>query len=86
MTRHRWDHDKEKRLAACESPDGNGRTERPCERCGLIKVTVHPPQGLPWREWRTKEGYPWQGEMTPPCVAQTVPEIASETTAEVIAV
>ncbi len=30
----------------------NTKTERICEVCGLIKVTMHPPGGaLPWREW-----------------------------------
>lgn len=86
--KHRWDHDKEKRLAACESPDGNGRTERPCERCGLIKITVRPPDGRPWREWRLMEGGSRIIHPTLPmeCSGPAEPEIVSETTAEVIAI
>lgn len=44
------------------------RTERTCVHCGLVKITVHPPQGWPWREWRTREGKRWEGENTPPCL------------------
>lgn len=44
------------------------RTERTCALCGLVKITVHPPQGWPWREWRTREGKRWEGENTPPCL------------------
>lgn len=44
------------------------RTERSCALCGLVKVTVHPPQGFPWREWRTRDGKVWRGDATPPCL------------------
>lgn len=67
--RHRWNSIEVKRIAACDSPDGNERTERTCAFCGLVKITVHPPAGFAWREWRTKDGSKWQGECTPPCVA-----------------
>lgn len=46
------------------------RTERACALCGLVKVTVHPPVGFPWREWRMRDGKTWQGDATPPCVDQ----------------
>lgn len=64
----------EKRIPASESHDGNERTERACERCGLVKITVHPPYGFPFRQWRTVAGEKWQGELTPPCIAVIVAE------------
>ena len=91
MTRHRWNYDLENRLAACESPDGNGRTERTCmnEGCGLVRITVHASGGKEcWRAWRTQTGHEWQGEKTPPCLGKATParpEAVAETTAEVIA-
>lgn len=66
---HKWDRDDERRIPHSEAVDGNGRTERRCVRCGMVKITVHPPQGLPWREWRTAAGERWQGHLTPPCLA-----------------
>lgn len=51
---HKWN--MEHRIPACESPDGNERTERTCPFCMLVKITVHPPRGVAWREWRTKDG------------------------------
>ena len=60
---HHWN--LEHRIPACESPDGNERTERTCPFCGLTKVTVHAPRGLPWREWRTKDGRMLIGGNTP---------------------
>jgi hypothetical protein len=32
------------------------QTERTCKRCKLVKITVHPPEGGGWREWRWGEG------------------------------
>jgi hypothetical protein len=66
--RHRWNEGTENRIPACETADGNDRTEKTCALCGLVKITVHPPQGLPWREWRTKAGGMWAGQATPPCI------------------
>lgn len=54
MNKHKWN--LEHRIPAVESPDGNERTERKCPECGLVKITVHPPYGQAWREWRTKDG------------------------------
>ena len=51
-------------------PDGNARTLRFCSECGMVKVTVHPIRGLAWREWRTKDGKVWVGELTPPCLEE----------------
>jgi hypothetical protein len=72
--RHDWVNGIERRLAACDSADGNGRTEKTCALCGLVKVTVHYPQGLPGREWITASGEVWVGNATPPCI----PKIPSE--------
>lgn len=68
MTKHRWDKVPTK-IAATESADGNARTERECMFCGLTKITVHPPVGMPWREWRTRGGEILRGAATPECVA-----------------
>lgn len=58
------------------------RTERTCSFCGMVKITVHPPQGWPWREWRTREGKRWEGERTPPCLSERNPEtLETKTTA-----
>ena len=67
---HRWNDTPPVRLAAESFPDGNARTEKTCPKCGLVKITVHPPHGFPWREWRTREGKIWHGASTPPCLVQ----------------
>lgn len=47
---------------------GCEQSERQCEQCGMIKITVHPPQGFPWREWRhPKSPKQFTGSNTPPC-------------------
>lgn len=44
------------------------RTERACAHCPLIRITMHPPHGLPWREWRHRDSEArWQMTTTPPC-------------------
>ena len=90
MTRHSWDHNNPKRFPACESPDGNGRTERYClnEGCGLVKITAVSSEAA-WWEWRTPDGYSWRGQTEPPCAgkpAPTQPQIAASSKAEVVAV
>lgn len=32
--------------------DRHPQTERTCSVCGVVKVTVHAPDGEAWREWR----------------------------------
>jgi hypothetical protein len=61
--KHRWT--LEARIPACESPDGNDRTERTCPWCSTVMITVHPAHGLAFRRWRTKAGA--EGETRPPC-------------------
>lgn len=64
--KHHWVG--EHRIPACDSFDGNERTERGCPLCGLVKITVHPSDGsFPWREWRTAKGERLRGQATPPC-------------------
>lgn len=71
--KHRWDYDNEKRIPASESPDKNGRTERTCLLCRMVKITVHVPRGYPEREWRTAAGDVWRGDATPPCLDLVMP-------------
>lgn len=58
MMRHRWsapsrtEHD----------------TNRTCERCGLIRVTRHEPNALPWTEWY-RDGQRVPAAKTPACEA-----------------
>ena len=66
--RHRWPKEGV-HIAALDSRNGNDQTERACLKCGLIRITVHPPAGLPWVEWRRPGSrLQFPGE-TPPCCA-----------------
>jgi len=73
---HAWNAIPIKFLSAVDEhgnrqfPDGNARTLRTCSQCDMVKVTVHPPHGNAWREWRTKDGKVWVGELTPPCLTE----------------
>lgn len=68
---HRWN--LENRIPACETVDGNERTEKKCPWCGLVKITVHPAHGLAWREWRLKDGRQLIGGNVPHgCVSERV--------------
>lgn len=62
---HRWGP---RMLVNDGTVHGCEQSERTCLRCGLVRVTVHPPQGLPWREWRPEGGPQMQFTNTPPCV------------------
>jgi hypothetical protein len=72
--RHRWPKEGEPgivRLHGSEFKDGNHRTEKQCCLCGLIKITVHQAGGnRAWREWRTKHGQTYVGDLTPPCFGE----------------
>lgn len=66
VRRHSWNF--EHSIPACESADGNNRTEKTCVYCRLVKVTVHPSDGsFPWREWRDRNGKRIWGQKTPEC-------------------
>lgn len=62
---HKWDQVPTYRLPS-DSGDGNERNERACQACGLTKITVIPPQGIPWRRWRWPGGEEFGGS-TPQC-------------------
>lgn len=64
--RHKWGDPV--RIAGHDTHDGNDRTERTCALCKIVKITVHPPVGNAWREWRTKDGMTAVLTMTPPCL------------------
>jgi hypothetical protein len=53
-------------------------TERTCQRCGLVKITIHPPHGFPWIEWRKGTAPQIQLSTTPPCVPAEEPIAASQ--------
>lgn len=52
--RHEWGDGVS--VPATDTPNGCDQTERVCARCGLVKITVHPPGAQPWRAWRLPEG------------------------------
>jgi hypothetical protein len=64
MTRHRW-HASVIRIAECV--DGNARSIRCCQRCGMLRITVHPPHGYPWLEFENADGRVLKQAHTPPC-------------------
>lgn len=85
-TRHRWNNGTERRIPACESPDGNDRTEKTCSICGLVKITVHGPNNRHWPRFRMGDGLEGQVDGTPPCLgAASELEVASESSSQVIA-
>jgi hypothetical protein len=51
-----------------DTASGNDEHERRCRHCGLVKITIHYPFGIPGRAWRTKgaERFPNPGT-TPIC-------------------
>jgi hypothetical protein len=62
---HRWG---EPVTMLTDTPSGCEETERVCLACRLTKITVHPPNGLPWRAWRTVGGTRTDKiGATPPC-------------------
>lgn len=68
--KHKWNHPVT--ILPSQSHDGNERTERVCEFCQLVKITVHPPHGFPWREWRHRESAMCMPlTVTPPCLPAT---------------
>lgn len=68
LPHHKWPKQATK-LNGTDQPDGCDRSERICDRCGLVKITVHPPQGLPYRQWRTPGGLVLPALAMPCCVA-----------------
>lgn len=64
--RHKWRDDGFRHRDS--TPTNCDEHERVCELCGLVKITVHQPVGIPPRAWRTKGGirFPHDG-LTPTC-------------------
>lgn len=54
------------------TPSGCQETHRTCAHCKIIKVTVHPPHGYPYRMWQYPDGERADG-LTPMCQVAEVP-------------
>ena len=63
--KHRWTDAGT--VMASDTLTGCEEHERKCERCGLVKITVHQPIGWPYRLWRPKDGNRFSDPGTPPC-------------------
>lgn len=61
---HRWI--ERKTILPDDSVSGCEETHRQCEHCPLIRITVHPPHGLPYRLWQYRDGERADG-LTPMC-------------------
>jgi hypothetical protein len=72
LRRHRWNEIEPLRLSGQFTTDGNDRTVKTCAACGLQKITVHPPHGFPWNEWRSRRGHVLRMLSTPPCITGEV--------------
>jgi len=64
--RHKWDHEREQRLAGTDRLLSCNIKQ--CLVCRMKKITMIPPYGFPWHEWLTADGKTWVGETTPPCL------------------
>lgn len=65
---------KEVWVAANRQLARHAQTERTCVVCGVVKVTVHGPDGGGWREWRLPGCKPQFSDAlgAPPCKPSTV--------------
>ena len=66
VSRHKWGECVS--ISGFDTATGNDQSERACLLCGLVKITVHPPHGFPWREWRARGQEQVKIDATPPCV------------------
>lgn len=65
--RHRWDDP----ITIANHPrTGCQETHRKCVLCSIIKITVHPPHGLPYRLWQYRDGERADG-LTPMCQGES---------------
>jgi hypothetical protein len=70
--KHKWGEPKW--IPGGESSTGCDQTARTCQCCGLVKITVHPPDGsFPYRAWRHRNGQEITLTNTPPCVDEVQP-------------
>ncbi len=68
MSNHRWSNPT--KLAGCDTATGNDETRRTCLACELVKITVHPPVGYPWKEYESPKFPGVRFQTLPPCVPQ----------------
>lgn len=55
------------------------QTERKCTRCPLVKITVHPPGGGGYRQYRFADGAQFYDRIEPECVpTPSIPSAAAE--------
>jgi hypothetical protein len=66
--RHSWGKVDDYFTRLDNTPSGCAETERVCKRCGMTRITIHPPQGYPWHVWKPKGGERVQLDSTPPCL------------------
>jgi len=62
--RHKW---KPSYTKMADTISGCEETWRECSLCAVVKITVHPPMGIPWREWHLG-GKQFKMDATPPCL------------------
>jgi hypothetical protein len=62
--KHRW---AEPVTVTENTGSGAQETHRRCIHCDMVKVTVHPPAGLPYRAWIAPNGVWGTAERTPVC-------------------
>lgn len=65
IQKHSWMG--EQKYSALDSVSHCEETWRGCEKCGLIKITVHPPHEFPYRVWRFLDGRRVTEGATPQC-------------------
>lgn len=67
MAKHRWQDNGTRIGGAEDTPSGCDEHERVCKICGLVKLTIHAPQGWPYRVFRTPKGIRFDPGYTPVC-------------------
>lgn len=64
--KHRWGDPLN--LSRDETVSGCDETHKRCLFCSVTKITVHPPQGYPFRVWMHANGQRFQMDRRPPCL------------------
>ena len=69
---HRFPLGGEKWIPMPSALDRSAQTERTCEVCGIVRVTVHGLDNLAWIEWRWPTSHlQFKATVTPECKAVT---------------
>lgn len=69
--RHRWPDPEDRHVVlSCESRDGNEHHVRQCLKCGMVRITVIPPNGFAWHEW---VAFPRDGKSSPASIGSATP-------------